>query len=268
MMKFKFSITLILFFPSALFGQAAGSREAYEIIANAQTQARLEAGEWQAVKKLSIIEKVPALPTPTRSTSLPPENFGVGKVANVRYWDTKVFQIVDSDSMIVRMANKYVWVDGYSTKNLVDDQKIRIVDYLEIMGTKSFNTVQGSKSTVWHLRPLEENENKALIDRDIKSHAEEVRQEEVEKLAAKEREDAYVKLEFEQRTFGKETSVTGKLLSLTRTTATLQKTDGSIVKIPLKAFTNEARLQLKQLANAQRKAKRLATKKHATPQKK
>lgn len=89
-----------------------------------------------------------------------PERFiGEPKVGKFGYLNGTVLQVIDETNMLYSSAwpSEYgapnrttLWVSGYPTEKLVDNQVVAIRTFVGITKTKSYPTVIGSKSTVFH----------------------------------------------------------------------------------------------------------------------
>jgi hypothetical protein len=177
---------------------------------------------WRDAKKISLLDPVPSLPQPTQDGNLDPDAFAKGQTGKVSYWNFKVSEIVDEKNMILALGSKHrIWVEGYPTSDLVDGQAVRIVDYVEILGTKSYATVVGSKATVWIIKPLPK--------------------EETEKRIAEE-------LEFRVWTAKNKNKVNGKFVELKNSKVTIEQRNGKKITFPTSSLIDSDRELVTKLA--------------------
>lgn len=74
-------------------------------------------------------------------------------------WELAVVSVVDDDEMIVGgFDDRLLWLEGYPTKEFVDDQQVRVIGPIKVTGTKTYTNVEGSsvKVKTVKLLPLEE----------------------------------------------------------------------------------------------------------------
>lgn len=65
-----------------------------------------------------------------------------------------VSQIVDDRTMLVMAGERMLFITGYSTANIADDDTIRYNVPFMVTGTQQYTTVLGARSTLWVLEPL------------------------------------------------------------------------------------------------------------------
>jgi hypothetical protein len=134
-----------------------------------------------------------------------------------------------------------MWVEGFSTKGIVDDDKVTIPYVVKVTGTKTYTTTEGAKSTVVVIEPYieTEEERQAKIKESL-----EVKEKE---KAEKERQAAIEEAKW--RTW---TDSTGKYKTEAKfggvafDKVTLIKRDGSKVQLPLAKLSDEDQKWIKQ----------------------
>jgi len=79
--------------------------------------------------------------------------------------DIRVLQVIGpSDMMITSKAYAIVWIEGYSTNKLADDQPVKPDGVFVAVGTKSYTNTIGVKSTVRLLRPVVIDREKVIAE--------------------------------------------------------------------------------------------------------
>lgn len=170
---------------------------------------------WRDAKKLSLLDPVPSIPQPTQDGNLDPDTFSKGQTGKVSYWNFKVAEIVDETNMILVLGSRHrIWVEGYPTTDLADGQSVRIVDYVEIVGTKAYETVLGAKNTVWIVKPMPKEETAKRI-------AEEV--------------------EFRVWTAKNKNKVNGKFVELKNSKVTVEQRNGKRISFPVSSLVDSDR---------------------------
>ena len=170
---------------------------------------------WRDAKKISLLDPVPSLPQPTQDGNLDPDTFAKGQTGKVSYWNFKVAEIIDGTNMILVLGSKHrIWVEGYPTSDLVDGQAVRIVDYVEIFGTKAYETVVGGKNTVWVVKPLPKEETAKRIAED---------------------------LEFRVWTAKNKNKVNGKFVELKNSKVTIEQRNGKKISFPASSLIDSDR---------------------------
>jgi hypothetical protein len=83
-----------------------------------------------------------------------------------------VISVVDEQNVVLFSPNLKVgiWLEGYPTKELVDGQKVVIIDYVEATQTRSYTTALGARSTVWAFRLIDKDETSRRLNQDIAAH--------------------------------------------------------------------------------------------------
>jgi hypothetical protein len=161
--------------------QLKGSQEAYQIIAG--TQARLldraaEAqAEFAAARKVSLAERAPMMNQPGAGKQLNPNQFEIGQVGRIDQFKTIVFT-TKKEGAIVFIGSDLVtiYLENCPTKNLVDNEEIRIVDYVKVTDKRS---IDGSKMAVLRMLTNEESKDIAKIDqRNAELHLQEIKNQE------------------------------------------------------------------------------------------
>lgn len=223
------------------FAQQVGSPEAFRVIADSQRRAVDAEISWRDARKISLLEPIPDVPQPQQHESLDLDTLQRGEIGKLSYWDLKVADIVDDKNVILILGSKYrIWLEGYPTSDFVDDQSVRIIDYIEVVGTKSYNTVTGSKATIWVVKLLPKEETAKRIAVDIEKAAE----------AAK----------YRHWKAKNGNTVNGKFLDYKNSKITIEQRDGKKVSFPMSALTDEERKIVLKLAKEKSDKKSPTTK--------
>ena len=158
--------------PALQRGSAAAARMEARIITAQNQRMQEQAERWRQSKKLTVLDK---LPEKRRSQS---ECTDVLELKNgwsgyLEYWQFEVRQVVGPKDVLIGMNNPDIpllWLTGYPTADLVDDDKVRVVGLVEVTGTKAYETVMGAKKTV-RVVQLVSKEKLAEIDAKAKALA-------------------------------------------------------------------------------------------------
>jgi hypothetical protein len=228
-MKIFLLLVLLSTFGNGVFAQEVGSPEASQVIADIQRRAIDAEISWRDAKKISLLEPIPDIPQPQQHESLDLDTLQRGEIGKLSYWNFKVADIVDEQNVILILGSKKrIWLEGYPTSDFVDDQSVRIIDYIEVIGTKSYNTVAGSKATIWAVKLLPKEETAKRMAEDLERAAE----------AAK----------YRQWKSKNGDTVTGKFLDYKNSKITIEQRDGKKVSIRMSALTAEEREVVLKLA--------------------
>lgn len=204
------------------FAQEVGSAEAVRVIADSQRRAIDAEISWRGARKISLLEPIPDVPQPQQHESLDLNTLERREIGKLSYWDFKVADIVDDKNVILILGSKKrIWLEGYPTSDFVDDQSVRIIDYIEVVGTKSYDTVAGSKATIWVVKLLPKEETAKRIAEDLEKAAE----------AAK----------YRQWKAKNGDTLNGKFLNYKNSKITIEQRDGKKVSFRMSALTDEER---------------------------
>ncbi len=66
-----------------------------------------------------------------------------------------IVSIVDASNMIAAYKGRVVWLRGWSTKGLADDQPLSVSSPIVVSGTQSYATAGGAKKTVFVIEPAQ-----------------------------------------------------------------------------------------------------------------
>jgi hypothetical protein len=132
--------------------------------------------KYQSAKKITLLANGLVESTPPSSRRLDvSEAISIGQTGRLWWKDTNgwgitftVQSVVDKSNVLLAASSKYrIWLEGYPTDNLVDGDNVAIVDYVKIVGTKTYSSENGSQSTVWlvNLLPREDTENRLAEDK-------------------------------------------------------------------------------------------------------
>jgi hypothetical protein len=189
---------------------------------------------WRDAKKISLLEPIPDLPQPQQGESLDPDTFAKGQIGKLSYWNFKVADVVDDKNMILALGTKHrIWLEGYPTDGMVDDRAVRVVDYVEIKGTKSYDTVLGAKTTVWIVKLLPKEETAKRLGED---------------------------LEFRDWHSKNGNTVNGKFLDLKNAKVVIEQRNGKKVSFPVSALIDADHEIAMQLAKERKENKKPPTK--------
>lgn len=240
---------LLLVFLSTLgngtFAQQVGTPEGDRAIADMQRRAFLSAMavevRWRAARKISLLDPIPDVPQPRQHESLDLDTLQRGEIGKLSYWNFKVADIVDDKNVILILgSNRRIWLEGYPTSDIVDDQSVRIIDYIEVIGTKSYDTVDGSNATVWFVKLLPKEETAKRIAEDLEKAAEEAK--------------------YRQWKAKNGDTVNGKFLDYRNSKITIEQRDGKKIFLKMSALAKEERELVLKLAK-EKSDKKLPTNK-------
>jgi hypothetical protein len=87
----------------------------------------------------------------------PPDlTFKEGNYGSLKEMELRVVQVVDGSNVMVRTRDKRViWISGFSTAGLVEDELVAGAPLVICTGRKHYTTASGSKTNVWVVEPLE-----------------------------------------------------------------------------------------------------------------
>ncbi|MCX7386609.1 MAG: hypothetical protein NTX48_08090 [Planctomycetales bacterium] len=255
---------LLLVFLSTLgngtFAQQVGTPEGDLAIADMQRRAFLSAMavevSWRAARKISLLDPIPDVPQPRQHESLDLDTLQRGEIGKLSYWNFKVADIVDDKNVILILgSNRRIWLEGYPTSDIVDDQSVRIIDYIEVIGTKSYDTVDGSNATVWFVKLLPKEETAKRIAEDLEKAAEEAT-----KRIAEDLEKAAEEAKYRQWKAKNGDTVNGKFLDYRNSKITIEQRDGKKIFLKMSALAKEERELVLKLAK-EKSDKKLPTNK-------
>jgi hypothetical protein len=173
LLLFSFYAFAFASFNQAAFAQKSNDVKLYEYSQRILAEQRI----FDAAKKIT---KLPAnlgesIPTRTERLDLDSLNIGMeGRLWDLAFRQLKgggiIFKVVsvpdESNVLLINSEQKRIWLEGYPTTNLVDGENVVILDYVKVVGTKTYRKVDGSESKVWllNLLPKEESEKRIRID--------------------------------------------------------------------------------------------------------
>jgi hypothetical protein len=139
--------------------------------------------------------------------------------------------------LLISNNQQRIWLEGYLTDNLADEQNVYILDYVKVVGTKAYRTVDGASSTVWmiNLLPKEESERRLQID--------------MAKRKAQEESFANTEAGYRKWAQRDRTQTEGKFLDLKASTLYIQSRDGKKISIKYSVLTDNEKLLAKKLKN-------------------
>ena len=87
----------------------------------------------------------------------PPDlTFKEGNYGSLKETELRVVQVVDGTNVMVQTRDKRViWINGFSTAGLVDDELVAGAPLVICTGKKQYTTASGTKTNVWVVEPLE-----------------------------------------------------------------------------------------------------------------
>jgi hypothetical protein len=157
-MRIVIAFALCLVPGNACLAQQVGSAAGYAAIAGAQRAAMEQEAEWNAAKKLSVLPLPVGLKPSNGSDGLDIDKLSEGQVEKMDYWDFRVLSIVDDKNLLLQLGtSRTFWLEGFPTKDLVDNQSVRLIGPIEIRGTKEYTTAIGGLRTVRVLRFVSED---------------------------------------------------------------------------------------------------------------
>jgi hypothetical protein len=215
-------VLLSLSIGSYATAQELGTAGAVRKLADIQNRAMEMEAAYNQARKITLLDPIPNLPLPQHEDSLDLGTLTRGQVGRLAYWNFKVADVVDSQNVILSVgSNKRVWLEGYPTDGFVSDQAVRIIDFVEVTGTKSYETVAGSSLTVWVVKLLPKEETEKRLAADI----------------AKGIEDGEMRVWTAKN--GK--TAAGKFREIKSSKVTIEQRDGTRLSFPLSALVDEDR---------------------------
>jgi hypothetical protein len=211
-------VLLSLSIGSYATAQELGTAEAVRKVAETQNRAIEMEISYRQAKKITLLDPLPNLPLPQHQDSLDLNGLTRGQVGRLAYWNLKVSDVVDSQNMIL---SSRLWLEGYPTDDFVTNQSVRIIDFIEVTGTKSYETVAGSSLTVWVVKLLPKEETEKRLAADI----------------AKGIEDGEMRVWTAKN--GK--TAAGKFREIKSSKVTIEQRDGTRLSFPLSALVDEDR---------------------------
>lgn len=216
-----------------------GSAEAYRYQINMQErlvkQQQLEHQMkmlWNEAKKLYKVK--PQVMEMSTTSPIGPD-FATGNTGCIDRWETEVQQVVDEKNAILRVDKSMLWLEDFDTSDLADGQKVRLLGFVKITGTKSYETVAGSSKTLFVVKFLNEQES-AEFQKKI---------DEMKQQAAQAAEDAkYVTWKTER---GKE--IVGKVVEIRKGVVTFQSKDGKTTRLNMSIFSLKQQERMKKDLN-------------------
>lgn len=131
-----------------------------------------------------------------------------GDQGYLRSLSFSVVQVVDGANAIVSVksdggvneSNGTIFWLSTPTKGMVDDMRIQIIDPVKVVGTKKYDTVSGSSSTIWKLETLSGDDLKKYKDQEA-SRSEKANRENKDRMAKEQKDREKAIEDQEYRTF-------------------------------------------------------------------
>ena len=202
-------------------------------IVNAQSRDQFDAMvRWQNATKLSL-DPVPSdLPQPNGGSDF--EKMKTGDVGNFAYWDFKITQIIDEKNMMLVLGlGKRIWLEGFPTDGLADGQSVRLVGLCRMTGTKQYENVAGSTTTVRVFKMLSDKQRQEWeqeLQQQEHERAEQIRLQKMEKFTAKTGH-----------------SVEARFVNNRGTLITLETREGQKITVQLSVFSDESADRIREL---------------------
>lgn len=213
--------------PRFTFAQSAADSRA--MIQMKRRQIEAEAA-YNAAKKIHIdeFEKFKdQIPDRHKARQLELSKLEAKQVGRLDFYAASVVQVVGPEDAILRIAKTFVWLKGYKTKNLADGNDVRVLGYVKIGPTKTYETNTGT-NTVFEIELLPLKETLELL-----------RQEQLK--------------EFPIWHSKAGTTVQARFLRYAGRKIHLEKPDGSTLQVALSAFTDEDADKIRALIKSSRK---------------
>ncbi len=109
--------------------------------------------DWNNATKLSLTQVIPKTP-PNQSQCVDPDKIPLNGFGLIGCWYFEVGSIINDDTMLITIGKYTYWMEGYSTKLLASGEKIRILDPVQFVGMKDYNTVLGAGKRVRHFKVM------------------------------------------------------------------------------------------------------------------
>lgn len=143
-----------------------------------------EIAEWNGAKKLSLSPIPPGMDYASATAgTTDPDGLREGDLARLARWNYEVLSVVDDKNVLLQLGVKRrLWLQGYDTAGLVNDEKVRILDWVVCIGTKTYTTVAGSKDQVLAVRMLSEEDHRDLMKKRAEEAAEQAERDRLAKF--------------------------------------------------------------------------------------
>lgn len=180
---------------------------------------------WNEAKKLSRRKGVdfPRRDVESlRNNELQPETVGwiVG-------WPLRVLDVLDDENcLLISRSRGTLWLTGYDTEGLVDEESVRVYDPVKMVGTKEYQAVSGGTRRVKQIRMLNAEEEREWL----------AEQEEAERLD-----------EYPEWTSSVGSTVRAKFLRYVGGRVLLETIEGRELRLRLSDFADESADRLREL---------------------
>lgn len=216
--------------------QDVGSAAAYSAMLEMQRHAAEAGVTWRESKKITLLQTEPKLPVPEQHESMDLENLENGRIGKLSYWSFKVLDVIDKTNVVlVSTGGRRIWLEGYITSDLVDDQAVRIIDYLQVIEPKTYRTVRGSEDTIRAVKMLPKDESEKRIRQDIEAQAENAKYRDWKSKNGK--------------------TVSGKLVLFRSSKVTIEQRDGKKIVFPISALIDSHQKDVFAINEEQRNSK-------------
>lgn len=143
------SRSLVVFFFLCGNATAQLTRDSFKSFQDARNNALAADAAWSKAKKIGLV-KPPKEPH-AHSECLDPAELTESSMGYLDAWIYSILDIVGPKDLLVAINNPRIptlWVSDYPTTGLADGDKVVLIGLVEVSGTKSYETVGGSMSTV------------------------------------------------------------------------------------------------------------------------
>lgn len=146
-------------------GQQRGSIGDFRASQDAQRRELAAQDNFRESTKITLLKPVPTQP---RDGSTTIADLVPGAEKYIEDWRLKVLSVVDDDEMIlVDAIGSLVWLEGIATADFVDDQKVRILGPVKVIGTKSYTNVAGGEVKVRTIRLMTLDEIATVAKKEV-----------------------------------------------------------------------------------------------------
>jgi len=160
-----FALVLLIAIPAIACGQTvnnsnenAARQRFYRQQAESQVKSAMREANWNAAKKLSLLDKKD-WPKSGESTAQLKE-LKKSQPEKIETLSFAVLSVMDSSSVLLTSSTgDVVWLRKYPTSDLVDGDNVRLLGYVVMRGTDQYETVAGAETTVRVLELLTPEEH-------------------------------------------------------------------------------------------------------------
>lgn len=110
--------------------------------------------EWRDAKKITLL-KPDQIPVEPPSSSINFDKIEKEWVGEISSREFRVLNILSNNEVLLKSGDLVIWIVGYSTAELTDDQIVRVVGPIKAGETRSYDNLLGGKTTVRTFRLID-----------------------------------------------------------------------------------------------------------------